>query len=258
MFFVDGMRRLSKIILFFLLEVMFAYANERHPQKTVSCLQDDPKIVLLRSKVVDASGEALAGANVLNRTDGKGTVTGTSGEFVLSARLSDTLQVSYVGYEPVYLIVNREVPSSIVLHESAELLRDVAITALGIEKRRSALTYDVVRIGNEEMTRVKDPNLMVGLSGKAAGVQINKSSSGMGASAKVVIRGIRSVAGNNQPLYVVDGVPILNTSNEQPFTAIGGVADTGNRDGGDGISNLNPEDIEDISILKFIIFNKSI
>lgn len=85
---------------------------------------------------------------------------------------------------------------------------------------------------------------------KAAGVQINKNSSGMGGSAKVSLRGIRSVSGDNQPLYVIDGVPMSNTSSEQAYSAIGGTANAGNRDGGDGISNLNPEDVESISILK--------
>lgn len=78
----------------------------------------------------------------------------------------------------------------------------------------------------------------------------SKSSSGLGGSAKVSIRGSRSISGNNQPLYVIDGVPMLNSSNEQASTAIGGTADAGNRDGGDGISNLNPDDIESMSILK--------
>lgn len=82
------------------------------------------------------------------------------------------------------------------------------------------------------------------------GVQINKNSSGIGGSAKVSLRGIRSASGDNQPLYVIDGVPMLNIGTEQAYSAIGGTANAGNRDGGDGISNLNPEDVESISILK--------
>lgn len=100
------------------------------------------------------------------------------------------------------------------------------------------------------MTRVKMPNLITSLTGKSAGVRVNQVSSGLGASAKVSIRGIRSVASDNQPLYVIDGVPILNSTSEQAYSAIGGTVNAGNRDGGDGISNLNPEDIESISILK--------
>ena len=124
------------------------------------------------------------------------------------------------------------------------------VTALGLQKKESALSYATVQVNKNELVRVKDPNMIVALMGKVAGMQVNRSSSGMGGSVKVVMRGSRSVAGNNQPLYVIDGVPMLNESSEQPYTAIGGTADAGNRDAGDGISNLNPEDIESISILK--------
>lgn len=83
-------------------------------------------------------------------------------------------------------------------------------------------------MNKNELVRVKDPNMIVALMGKVAGMQVNRSSSGMGGSVKVVMRGSRSVAGNNQPLYVIDGVPMLNESSEQPYTAIGGTADAGN------------------------------
>ena len=92
--------------------------------------------------------------------------------------------------------------------------------------------------------------MITALAGKAAGMQVSKNSSGPGASAKVSIRGIRSVVSDNQPLYVIDGVPMLNSTSEQAYSAIGGTADAGNRDGGDGISNLNPEDVESITVLK--------
>ena len=107
-----------------------------------------------------------------------------------------------------------------------------------------------MQLKSDELNRVKDPNMITALAGKAAGVQISKNSSGPGASAKVSIRGIRSVVSDNQPLYVIDGVPMLNSTSEQAYSAIGGTANAGNRDGGDGISNLNPEDVESITILK--------
>lgn len=130
------------------------------------------------------------------------------------------------------------------------MLDNVIVTALGIEKKESSLSYSAVSVKGEELSRIKDPNMITALTGKAAGVQINKNSSGPGASAKVSIRGIRSVASDNQPLYVIDGVPMLNSTSEQAYSAIGGTANAGNHDGGDGISNLNPEDVESISILK--------
>ena len=132
------------------------------------------------------------------------------------------------------------------------MLDHVIVTALGIEKDEATLAYSAQKIKGEELNRVKEINMITALAGKAAGVQINKNSSGMGGSAKVSLRGIRSVSGDNQPLYVIDGVPMSNTSSEQAYSAIGGTANAGNRDGGDGISNLNPEDVESISILKVL------
>ena len=123
------------------------------------------------------------------------------------------------------------------------------MTALGLEKDESTLAYSTQKIKGEELNRVKEINMITALAGKAAGVQVNKNSSGMGGSAKITLRGVRSVSGDNQPLYVIDGVPMSNTSPEQAYSAIGGTANAGNRDGGDGISNLNPEDVESISMI---------
>lgn len=107
-------------------------------------------------------------------------------------------------------------------------------------------------MGGDELTRAKDSNMITALAGKTAGVQITKNSSGLGGSARVSIRGIRSANtdANNQPLYVIDGVPMLNSISEQAASTMGGNNDAGNRDSGDGISNLNPDDIESMSILK--------
>ena len=138
----------------------------------------------------------------------------------------------------------------IFLRESAIELDHVIVTALGLEKDEATLAYSTQKIKGEELSRVKEINLITALAGKAAGVQVNKNSSGMGGSAKISLRGIRSAFGDNQPLYVIDGVPMSNTTSEQSYSAIGGTANAGNRDSGDGISNLNPEDVESISILK--------
>lgn len=136
------------------------------------------------------------------------------------------------------------------LFEDTLTLNEVVITALGIRKKEKSLTYSTQIVDGEELIRVKDPNLITSLAGKTAGVQINKSASGLGGSAKVIIRGNRSAAGNNQPLYVIDGIPINNTITDHTVSSIGGINDAGNRDGGDGISNLNPDDIESLNILK--------
>lgn len=201
--------------------------------------------------VKDKNGDPVIGANVLIKGSGTGTITDIDGKFAISDISSGAvIQVSYIGFHPQEVNYTGQSALQITLIEDAQSLDEVVVTALGIRKKESSLTYSTQQVGGDELTRAKDPNLINALAGKTAGVQINKSSSGLGGSAKVIIRGSRSVSGNNQPLYVIDGVPMLNSSSEQAATAIGGTADAGNRDGGDGISNLNPDDIESMSILK--------
>ena len=208
------------------------------------------KKILVNGRVVDARGEGLIGATVIEKDKSNGTATGANGEFVLSVAPDATLQISFIGYFTSEIILQGQTELEVVLKENNILLDPLVVTALGLEKKESSLVYSVVRLDGEELNRVKDPNMILSLSGKAAGVQINKNASGIGASSKVSIRGIRSVVSDNQPLYVIDGVPMLNSSSEQAYSAIGGTANAGNRDGGDGISNLNPEDVKSISILK--------
>ena len=117
----------------------------------------------------------------------------------------------------------------ISLRENTVMLDNVIVTALGLEKDESTLAYSTQKIKGEELNRVKEINMITALAGKAAGVQVNKNSSGMGGSAKITLQGVRSVSGDNQPLYVIDGVPMSNTSPEQAYSAIGGTANAGNR-----------------------------
>ena len=204
----------------------------------------------VRGRVVDVYGEPLIGATIREKGGANGTVADVEGNFFLSVPDSAILQISFVGYESQEVSVQGRSMLEICLKESIQLLDHVIVTALGLEKKESSLAYAVQKVRGEELNRVKEVNMITALAGKAAGVQVSKNSSGMGGSAKVSIRGVRSVAGDNQPLYVIDGVPMSNTTSEQAYSAIGGTANAGNRDGGDGISNLNPEDVESISILK--------
>ena len=216
----------------------------------VDSLVREEKCVVVKGVVCDAQGEAIVGVNIIEKGTMNGVTTDRRGKFSLEVDLHGTLIVSFVGYRTRIIPVEGRTDFVITLEHDYILLDDVIVTALGLQKKESALSYATVQVNKNELVRVKDPNMIVALMGKVAGMQVNRSSSGMGGSVKVVMRGSRSVAGNNQPLYVIDGVPMLNESSEQPYTAIGGTADAGNRDAGDGISNLNPEDIESISILK--------
>ena len=214
------------------------------------CVKVSSASFTVRGRVIDTYGEPLIGATIREKGGANGTVTDVEGNFFLSVPDSAVLQISFVGYESQEVSVKGRSMLEICLKENILLLDHVIVTALGLEKKESSLAYAVQKVRGEELNRVKEVNMITALAGKAAGVQVSKNSSGMGGSAKVSIRGVRSVAGDNQPLYVIDGVPMLNSTSEQAYSAIGGTANAGNRDGGDGISNLNPEDVESISILK--------
>ena len=206
--------------------------------------------VTISGRVLDESGFPLAGATIQEKETANGAIADSEGKFTLVVADNAVLRVSFIGYMSQDIEVEGHSTFHITLREDMIELDNVIVTALGIEKKENSLSYATDLIKNEELTRVKMPNLITSLTGKSAGVRVNQVSSGLGASAKVSIRGIRSVASDNQPLYVIDGVPMSNTSSEQAYSAIGGTANAGNRDGGDGISNLNPEDVESISILK--------
>ena len=216
----------------------------------VDSLVREEKCVVVKGVVCDAQGESIVGVNIIEKGTMNGVTTDRRGKFSLEVDLHGTLIVSFVGYRTRIIPVEGRTDFVITLEHDYILLDDVIVTALGLQKKESALSYAAIQVDKDELIRVKNPNMIVALMGKVAGMQVNRSFSGMGGAVKVVMRGNRSVAGNNQPLYVIDGVPMLNESSEQPYTAIGGTADAGNRDAGDGISNLNPEDIESISILK--------
>ena len=225
------------------------YASKRPVfRETVRKASADNSTV--RGRVVDVSGEPLIGATIREKGGTRGTVTDIEGNFILSVPDSAVLQVSFVGYESIEVSVGGRKTLEIQLRENTVMLDNVIITALGLEKKEASLAYSIQKVKGEELTRMKEVDMITALAGKAAGVQINKNSSGIGGSAKVSLRGIRSASGDNQPLYVIDSVPMLNIGTEQAYSAIGGTANAGNRDGGDGISNLNPEDVESISILK--------
>ncbi len=208
--------------------------------------------ITVKGIVTDMKGEAIIGANVLEEGTTNGTITDLDGNYTLTLPADAKLVFTYIGYTPQTISVNGRRSIDVKLDEESMTLDQVVVTAMGIKRKEASLTYSTQQVGGDELTRAKDPNMINALAGKTAGVQISKNSSGLGGSAKVSIRGIRSAneSGNNQPLYVIDGVPMLNSTSEQAFSVMGGDNDGGNRDSGDGISNLNPDDIESMSILK--------
>lgn len=174
----------------------------------------------IKGHVVDSKGEILIGATVKVKGEPDGAITNAEGKFSLVVEQDAVLQISFVGCETKEVPVRGQTEFEILLKEDAVMLDPVIVTALGIEKKESSLSYSAMQLKSDELNRVKDPNMITALAGKAAGVQISKNSLGPGASAKVSIRGIRSVVSDNQPLYVIDGVPMLNSTSEQAYSAM--------------------------------------
>ena len=208
-------------------------------------VNQNTKAIQIKGTVKDALGEPLIGVSVLVKGTSNGTVTDLDGRFSLNVSVGDILEFSYVGYAAQSVTVKNATPLDIVLSEDAQALDEVVVTALGIKREAKALTYNVQEIKAAGITKVKDANFVNSLSGKIAGVTINQSSSGTGGSSRVVMRGTKSLFGENNALYVLDGIPMqgLRTKQSDNFYESVEVAD------GDGISNINPEDIESMSVL---------
>ena len=197
----------------------------------------------IKGKVVDESGNPLIGVNIQVKGTNVGTITDIDGQFSIKALKSDKLIISYIGYA-MKEVPASENPLNIVLKENTEKLDEVVVTALGIKRSEKALSYNVQKLDNNDLTTVKDANFMNSLNGKVAGVNIQRSAAGVGAGTRVVIRGNKSISGENNVLYVIDGVPIGNQADRS-----GDGSGFGGRTSGEGIANMNPDDIESISVL---------
>jgi hypothetical protein len=165
--------------------------------------------------VVSKDGQPLPGVSVLIKGTNKGTTTNTEGIFHIDADKGDVLVFSYVGFAGQEIMVGDNSTVDVTLLESQQVLNEVVVTALGIQRQSKSLTYSVQKLNNADLTNVKDASFVNSLTGKVAGVTVTKSASGIGGSTRVVIRGNKSTR-ENQPLYVVDGVPLVNFSPAQP------------------------------------------
>jgi TonB-linked SusC/RagA family outer membrane protein len=207
------------------------------------------QVKTIKGFISDAKGTPLPAANVNVKGTKEGASTNFDGSFTIEAKAGETLVISYLGYETKSVVVGESGTVNVQLAEAASTaLTEVVVTSLGIKKSKKSLTYSAQELKGEELVRAKDPNLMNTIAGKIAGVAVTKSAGGTGGSTKVTIRGNSSTT-NNNPLYVVDGVPILNISSFQPNDSFGNTQG-GNRDGGDVIGLLNPDDYEGMTVLK--------
>ena len=237
-------------LLFFFSGGLFATAhnNASNPSKKIYSILESTKNFdfIVKGTVRDANGP-LQGATVSEKGTAKQTVTNAAGQYTLSTSGPNaTLVFSFVGYAPIEVNVSGKAVVDATLQGADGKLSDVVVTALGITRAKKSLGYSVGEIKGEDMNKVVQTNLVNSMAGKVAGVNISSTGGAATASVSVVIRGIRSLNTDNQPLFVVDGVPVKNSlNNVSTNTGSDNTIDYGN-----AISDLNPNDIESLTVLK--------
>jgi TonB-linked SusC/RagA family outer membrane protein len=194
--------------------------------------------------IKDSDGNALPGVSVIV----KGTTTGTNSDMngayaITVPSASSTLVFTFVGMTSQEQVVSGRSVIDVTLASEAVGLQEVVVTALGIQREKKSLTYASQKVSGEEIRAAANINFMDGISGKASGLDIKTSSSGPGGSTKAVLRGNKSLVGLSEPLYVIDGIPLVNNKGGQPDSY-------GGTDAGDGLSAINSDDIESINVLK--------
>jgi TonB-linked SusC/RagA family outer membrane protein len=226
------MRNIYSLLCMLLLPAMHAIAQERTVGGTVTAKED---------------GTALAGVNIKIRGANAGTQTNGDGVFSIRVTGDTTVLVlSYIGFETQEVAVGSRSQVNTALAQDTRQLGEVVVTALGIKREEKSIGYAAQRIGGEELSNVRETNLVNSLSGKLAGVQVAGNSGAMGGSAKINIRGVNSLFGNNNPLFVVDGMPMENRNTNTRDQQRG----SGGYDYGNSIQDLNPNDIENVTVLK--------
>ena len=204
----------------------------------------------VKGRVLDENGSGLPGLSILIKGTTRGTSTDINGSFQLEVPTTETVLIfKYLGYETKEVLVGNQTNLEISLKPENKSLTEVVVTALGIKKQSKSVGYATASVSTDEMTLNRTANFMNALQGKMAGVNITPLGSGPAGTSKIRIRGQSSFGGNNSPLIVVNGVPIDNTNNG----ARGDVSERGSNrtsDGGDGLSSINPDDIEAMTVLK--------
>ncbi|WP_154855065.1 SusC/RagA family TonB-linked outer membrane protein [Cyclobacterium xiamenense] len=201
----------------------------------------------VKGKVVDENAMSIPGASVLVKGTTKGAATDINGEFSLTLSESEKeLEVSFIGYNKKEVAIGNQSEITISLTPEETALSEVVVTALGVKRDERALGYTVQQVDTRGLDEAKETNIVNSLTGKIAGVQISNSSGNIGGSSRITIRGINSISGNNQPLFVVDGTPIDNSN----YNSTDQVSGNGGRDYGNAAQDINPDDVESISVLK--------
>ena len=193
-------------------------------------------------RVTDEKGAGIAGATIMVKGTRNATTSNDNGDFTINAKKGAVITVSYVGYLSKDYTVNGTTVNASLVSQGKDL-NEVVVTALGIKKEKKALGYAISEVKGDELTQARSVNIANSLVGKVAGLNVTSTATGPGGSSRITIRGNASIGGNNQPLIVVDGIPFNNDN-------LGSVGEWGGQDQGDGISSLNPDEIESVSVLK--------
>ncbi|MDR1937876.1 MAG: SusC/RagA family TonB-linked outer membrane protein [Tannerellaceae bacterium] len=217
--------------------------NQPYSDKEMASLIMQQTGRTIKGKVVDANGVSIPGVNITVEGTATGVITDMDGNYSIVAPENATLSFSFIGYIRQEIPVNRRSEINVELIEDTLLLEEIVVTALGIKRQAKALGYSTTIVSGDNFTESRDINIGNALTGKIAGVSVANNATGIGGSSRVVIRGNASLTGNNQPLYVIDGVPFDNTNQ-------GSAGTWGGLDMGDGLNNINPDDIADIQVLK--------
>ena len=239
------MRKLSNRALFICFALMTSFCLIA-PATALRSYAQEGGGSTLEGLIKDDSGPLL-GATVIVKNTTRGTTTDMDGKFRLEGlQPGDVLQVTYVGYDPYEVTYTGQTTLDILMTTTANQLNAVVVTAMGIERQSKTLSYAAETVGGDDVADIKSVNMINALQGKAAGLQITPNSTGAGGSSKILFRGNKSINGSNQPLVVVDGVPLMmNITSDQVDSNWGA-----QRDGGDAMSTINPDDIASISLLK--------
>ena len=197
---------------------------------------------IINGTVNDAQGNPLAGVSVIVKGTNKGTSTTANGSFSIDANVGDVLEFTIVGYQKKSVAVGQDNNISVIMEIDNLLADEIVVTALGIRREMKSLGYSITKVDNKEFSKVHENNFMTSLVGKVAGLDISGAGAGPFGSSRITIRGNTSIAGDNQPLYIINGIPMDNTKFGESSDAA--------PNWGDNVSSLNGEDIEDVTILK--------
>ncbi|MES2872626.1 MAG: TonB-dependent receptor plug domain-containing protein [Bacteroidota bacterium] len=221
-------------------------ASDLNTSTPLISLAELDKDIVVRGQITDTRGETLPGVSIKLKGTSVGATTDIEGKFTISVPDNNSVLVfTYIGYQTQEVTVGSRTTINVKLETANTALTEVVVTALGISREKKALAYSVTEVKGEEFTQARENNVANAFSGKIAGVNVTGMSSGPGGSSRVIIRGNGSLSGNNQPLYVINGMPMNNTARSQAQGEGATILDRG-----DGIAAINPDDIETINVLK--------